>query len=759
MTEIPPQPGDIMRRGVQGYREQREVQGAPGLGPESGTITDPLEQELRVASRAYRQSETAVLTPGIAGVSDTVEARVQAAEGGVRRVGPVTGYEDLHYPGPGLVESGSVSVGDERKRGFSFPTINVPEVKKALKEAISHVPSLHLPRREQTPTLPAAPEPLAITDAELNVASRSLVQRMKEVNVPIINQPLWDVAKDIGISTVVGMGVKTGARLALNMAGASGMGVTVAVGAVGGAAVAGFKEIRAQRKAYGEIEYEFAVGVVSTLQDSRKQAWDEYKKLGSQIENEQDKKVKESLSDRKRHLAVFIKRQEMAGIGANTTKEVLDTFLSPVSGAGSMDVLTADEREKFFNEVQNAGIINWKRVGNKVGWGAVKGAAGALVGGVIADLVMGHFGVEAASLPEAAPRAPEIEPQVSETITIPAHSNVEDVQKIISGHVKDSLGRELLPFEAKIAEVDFSKIAEASQNSPESEIKIDATAINEFVNNTLRPETYDFQFNKPYDLGRKLSEYINMNLSYEPSTLEVEKAGELIFLDNPDLSYQLSLADSEGRAVVLKVNFHSLNEAIRDAHTEGRGLFPELIGGTEPPMAAELPFGKDVIELPAGSNPWSETEKYFIENLGRKPSVSELIEATSRVVHDSNISDSNALPPGYQLDLSSLNTYLQEVAAEKLPVSFDVESLPPVMELASGSSPWSMSEELGRVALGGEQPSAGTIAQITKALCLDNNISVPEWGIEGEIPADKIRAGSKFILGPLTKQALTGISS
>lgn len=87
-----------------------------------------------------------------------------------------------------------------------------------------------------------------------------------------------------------------------------------------------------------------------------------------------------------------------------------------------------------------------------------------------------------------------------------------------------------------------------------------------------------------------------------------------------------------------------------------------------------------------------------------------------------------------------------------------LESFGGAIPLASGSNPWEVSQHI-LSQMGVEHPSPEQIMQLDKVISQENGISVPEWGITGDIDSHKLPVGFKINLTDTVKKTALAIAS
>lgn len=89
------------------------------------------------------------------------------------------------------------------------------------------------------------------------------------------------------------------------------------------------------------------------------------------------------------------------------------------------------------------------------------------------------------------------------------------------------------------------------------------------------------------------------------------------------------------------------------------------------PAVSAVPPMPETINLPKGSNPWTEVKGYLHDSLDRDPSGPEIQEAVNKVLAENNIADAHAVQPG-DLKIHEVNEYIHQLKGE--------QSLPAVTE-------------------------------------------------------------------------------
>ncbi|MBI2338309.1 hypothetical protein HYU95_03960 [Candidatus Daviesbacteria bacterium] len=77
--------------------------------------------------------------------------------------------------------------------------------------------------------------------------------------------------------------------------------------------------------------------------------------------------------------------------------------------------------------------------------------------------------------------------------------------------------------------------------------------------------------------------------------------------------------------------------------------------------------------------------------------------------------------------------------------------------LAAGSNPWQVATEILKQVDPNHVPSNAEIMEVTRAICEQNDISVPEWGISGSVDEHRIPVGYLLKIDPEVKSVIFGI--
>lgn len=83
----------------------------------------------------------------------------------------------------------------------------------------------------------------------------------------------------------------------------------------------------------------------------------------------------------------------------------------------------------------------------------------------------------------------------------------------------------------------------------------------------------------------------------------------------------------------------------------------------QPAVSAVSPL-PETINLPEGSNPWTEVKGYLHDSLGRDPSGPEIQEAVNKVLAENNIADAHNVQPG-SLKIHGVNEYINQLNGGK----------------------------------------------------------------------------------------------
>lgn len=132
--------------------------------------------------------------------------------------------------------------------------------------------------------------------------------------------------------------------------------------------------------------------------------------------------------------------------------------------------------------------------------------------------------------------------------------------------------------------------------------------------------------------------YLEQNLDHPPTSTEINDAVHKIMTDN-------NITDARSVPAGASLNIHGVNEMIGKVAPSQLDISPEL---------AKMP---EVIQLPAGSNPWDEVSRYGSSYLGRPLSDMEKLTITRELAKQSGIA-----VPGWDLKVGIEHT--------KLPVGF-----------------------------------------------------------------------------------------
>ncbi|MEX2013255.1 MAG: hypothetical protein WD967_02525, partial [Candidatus Levyibacteriota bacterium] len=149
------------------------------------------------------------------------------------------------------------------------------------------------------------------------------------------------------------------------------------------------------------------------------------------------------------------------------------------------------------------------------------------------------------------------------------------------------------------------------------------------------------------------------------------------------------------------------------------------------------------ITLPAGSNPWTEVDKYLTDELGRDPTNAEISESVARLLTDNGIVDATKIPAGTLLDMEAVNQHIGEILGLHVSIPADIASLPEVVPLPEQSDIWKLSSSVLETGSHGKEPTNSMIFHVARILAEHSKVSVPEWGVLGDgfTPANALPAG------------------
>ncbi|MBI2195539.1 MAG: hypothetical protein HYU48_00630 [Candidatus Levybacteria bacterium] len=157
------------------------------------------------------------------------------------------------------------------------------------------------------------------------------------------------------------------------------------------------------------------------------------------------------------------------------------------------------------------------------------------------------------------------------------------------------------------------------------------------------------------------------------------------------------------------------------------------------PKELATPPGPETIEIPAGSNPWVEVDKYLTDKLGRPPTTDEIERSVASLLSDNGIVDATKIPAGTVLNVEGVNQHIGEILGSAQLIPPDIAVLSESLPLPVNSDPWAevstLLEDLGRSHTNPE------ILGVARELCIQSKISVPEWGIVGDFDHRNLPAG------------------
>ncbi len=161
------------------------------------------------------------------------------------------------------------------------------------------------------------------------------------------------------------------------------------------------------------------------------------------------------------------------------------------------------------------------------------------------------------------------------------------------------------------------------------------------------------------------------------------------------------------------------------------------------------------IELPAGSNPWAEVDKYLADKLGRPPTNIEISDSVERLLSDNEITDATKITAGTNLSMDGVNKHIGEILAGHSLIPPDIAALPSV-SLPAGSNPWNevsslLSDQFGK------PPTNLEILSVARELCIQSKIAVPEWGVPGDFDVKNLPSGFMLIFNDEVKRKIADI--
>lgn len=77
--------------------------------------------------------------------------------------------------------------------------------------------------------------------------------------------------------------------------------------------------------------------------------------------------------------------------------------------------------------------------------------------------------------------------------------------------------------------------------------------------------------------------------------------------------------------------------------------------------------------------------------------------------------------------------------------------------MQSGDNPWKVAEAILKEANPDHVPTSSEIMQVTKAICEQNSIGVPDWGVVGEVDHKNIPVGYILKMDPEVKSVITSV--
>lgn len=177
---------------------------------------------------------------------------------------------------------------------------------------------------------------------------------------------------------------------------------------------------------------------------------------------------------------------------------------------------------------------------------------------------------------------------------------------------------------------------------------------------------------------------------------------------------------------------------------------------TPPDKVAVPETAQETFQIPAGSNPWVEVDKYLIENLDRNPTNQEIRQAVTRLLTENSITDATKIPAGSELQIGSVKEYLGQILSEQPQITAELATAPEAISLPSGSNPWSETSEYLEDVLG-RKPSNAEILKVTQEVCRQSNISVPAWNIAGANLDTQLPPGFRLNFNQSAKNVISSL--
>lgn len=184
---------------------------------------------------------------------------------------------------------------------------------------------------------------------------------------------------------------------------------------------------------------------------------------------------------------------------------------------------------------------------------------------------------------------------------------------------------------------------------------------------------------------------------------------------------------------------------------------------TVPSVSSDVPTQTEVqqtlkesVIVPSGSSVWNEMQKHLTESLGHPPTDGQVVEATAKALTENNIIEPTRVMSGTVLKVETVNEFIKSISVPEIPMPVDLTNLPETVFLPVGSTPWEVSANLLESV--GTDSSNGAILELTKAICVDSDIKVPNWGIEGKYLHTNLPTGFKLVFGEASKKVLTSLA-
>jgi len=448
----------------------------------------------------------------------------------------------------------------------------------------------------------------------------------KLAKVKVFGKPL---STTFFAGAVAGGAARKGIRLAFM--GTAGFIPFALAGAGGGAVAASARSYFTERRAYKNLLKEMSGGKARLDNVSTEQIYERLEKWDGEKEKAKHPRTIERLMDERRYLLMALKKKMKkedspeAFVNGILSTEHTDT----VNGTGveEIDPLNEEARE-LFESIKSAKLVDRARWASAVRRGALIGAIGGVVGGMVMDHFSGDDG-----------------------LTERAFAKGEDIidknAPIIEG---SGIPEELFSPEAPTG------VSTEELFSPEAPITPE-----ELIAPTYSPLPGEV-FSEEIPADQNASEYLHNQLDEmlgrEATPLEYQAAAEEFMSDN-----NIALSDMYGpigQSEIFSdgtmVDLSGVNEA---AHSIVAGI--PIEEATDSFILSMESLPNETI-LVSGSNPWIESHDWIGDILGRHPTNAEIMAIDKIICEDSNVGvpmwgiegdvDHRKIPIGYKLDFT-----------------------------------------------------------------------------------------------------------